>query len=722
MPIAPPTPPPPTPAPPPTAVSPAPAPPVPALVHMWAAVSGACARDGSCVESPNYPQDYGVDQECTVEIDLGSAAPILVESFNTESFFDYLIVNGVEYSGGIGPSGITPSTSIVWSSDFTATQSGWRLCAGSPPSTPAPPTPAAPTPAPMPSAPPTPVPPPTAVWPTPAPPTPALVHMWAAVSGECAIDGPCLESPNYPQDYGVDQECTVEIDSGSAAPILVESFNTESFFDYLIVNGVEYSGTYGPDGIIPSTSIVWSSDNMWSENGWRLCAQAPEPPTPAALPTPAPQPVVHMWAAVSGDCTLVGSCVQSPNYPQIYGVDQGCTVEIDLGLAVPIAVESFDTESGCGFRLPHRQRSGVFWKCWSKWHHTINELRLDLRLLCNPEWLEVVRRLSTVDACATDACATDACANANRSTDTSATDACPTTDSSLTSTRATSTRTGAHVGSSQRGECAIDGPCLESPNYPQDYGVDQECTVEIDSGSAAPILVESFNTESFFDYLIVNGVEYSGTYGPDGIIPSTSIVWSSDNVWSEKGWRLCAQAPEPPTPAALPTPAPQLVVHMWAAVSGDCTLVGSCVQSPNYPQIYGVDQGCTVEIDLGLAVPIAVESFDTESGCGFRLPHRQRSGVFWKCWSKWHHTINELRLDLRLLCNPEWLEVVRRLSTVDACATDACATDACANANRSTDTSAIDACPTTDSSLTSTRATSTRTGAYVGGCQRRVRD
>ncbi|CAK0869740.1 unnamed protein product [Prorocentrum cordatum] len=168
-----------------------------------------------------------------------------------------------------------------------------------------------------------------------------------------------------------------------------------------------------------------------------------------------------------------------------------------------------------------------------------------------------------------------------------------------------------------------------------------------------------------------------------------------------------------------PTPSP---VHMWAAVSGECTLGGSCVESPNYPQNYGVNQECTVEIDFGSAAPIHVESFNTESGCGFRLPHRQRSRVFWKCWSKWHHTINELRLDLRLLCNPEWLEVVRRLSTVDACATDACATDACANANRSTDTSATDACPTTDSSLTSTRATSTRTGAHVGSSQRRVRE
>eukprot|EP00959_Pyramimonas_sp_CCMP1952_P323643 6773208-Pyramimonas_sp.AAC.1 len=85
---------------------------------MWGAITGPCTLDGTCVESPNYPQNYGTDEGCTLEIDLGAAAPIVVESFNTESYFDTLTVNGVSYSGSVGPSGITPTADIVWSSDF----------------------------------------------------------------------------------------------------------------------------------------------------------------------------------------------------------------------------------------------------------------------------------------------------------------------------------------------------------------------------------------------------------------------------------------------------------------------------------------------------------------------------------------------------------------------------------------------------------------------------
>eukprot|EP00959_Pyramimonas_sp_CCMP1952_P468002 9492510-Pyramimonas_sp.AAC.1 len=70
---------PPTPAPPPTSAPPAtPAPPpTPASQHMWAAVTGPCTLDGSCVQSPNYPQDYNNGEACALEVDLGMAAPIV---------------------------------------------------------------------------------------------------------------------------------------------------------------------------------------------------------------------------------------------------------------------------------------------------------------------------------------------------------------------------------------------------------------------------------------------------------------------------------------------------------------------------------------------------------------------------------------------------------------------------------------------------------------------
>jgi hypothetical protein len=75
----------------------------------------------------------------------------------------------------------------------------------------------------------------------------------------------------------------LEIDSGFAGPIAVESFNTESGYDKLTVNGMEYDGTTGPSGITPTTFIVWSSDSDATLGGWRLCMEEPMPtPTPAS--------------------------------------------------------------------------------------------------------------------------------------------------------------------------------------------------------------------------------------------------------------------------------------------------------------------------------------------------------------------------------------------------------------------------------------------------------
>jgi len=61
---------------------------------------------------------------------MGHAAPIVVEYFNTESYFDYLLVDGWKYFSGRRrrPSGFTPYESILWTSDSTVTRKGWRMC------------------------------------------------------------------------------------------------------------------------------------------------------------------------------------------------------------------------------------------------------------------------------------------------------------------------------------------------------------------------------------------------------------------------------------------------------------------------------------------------------------------------------------------------------------------------------------------------------------------
>ncbi|CAK0903976.1 unnamed protein product, partial [Prorocentrum cordatum] len=122
---------------------------------MWAASSGPCTLDGACVQSANYPQAYNNNEACTIEIDAENAAPIVVEAFNVEWYFDYIVIDG------------------------------WKYFSGRP----------------------------------------------------CTLDGACAQSPNYPQYYSNSQACTIEINAANAAPIVVEYFNVQSYFDYLFVDG-----------------------------------------------------------------------------------------------------------------------------------------------------------------------------------------------------------------------------------------------------------------------------------------------------------------------------------------------------------------------------------------------------------------------------------------------------------------------------------------------------
>jgi len=117
---------------------------------IFQVTSGDCRVKGGCVTSPNYPRYYDDNQACTIS----SSGSWEVVKFNTEHRYDILTVNGVEYSGENGPSGVIPSGNIQWYSDYSEIGVGWKLCQG--------PTPA-PTPEPTPEPTPVPTPQPTLV-------------------------------------------------------------------------------------------------------------------------------------------------------------------------------------------------------------------------------------------------------------------------------------------------------------------------------------------------------------------------------------------------------------------------------------------------------------------------------------------------------------------------------------------------------------------------------
>jgi len=108
---------PPTPTPAPT---PAPAP------GSWVIDGSGCEMSGNCIQSNNHPGNYGNGEQCSIQL-YGSIA-ITVEAFNTESGYDMLTMGGTRYSGTSGPSSGSYTGAISWSSDYSVTKSGWKLC------------------------------------------------------------------------------------------------------------------------------------------------------------------------------------------------------------------------------------------------------------------------------------------------------------------------------------------------------------------------------------------------------------------------------------------------------------------------------------------------------------------------------------------------------------------------------------------------------------------
>jgi hypothetical protein len=90
---------------------------------------------GDCVVSPNYPGAYRNNDACTIEVTAEQGMKLSVLQFNTESGYDYLNVNGNDYSGSenevVGPiESLVATGTITWSSDFCTPSEGWKICHG----------------------------------------------------------------------------------------------------------------------------------------------------------------------------------------------------------------------------------------------------------------------------------------------------------------------------------------------------------------------------------------------------------------------------------------------------------------------------------------------------------------------------------------------------------------------------------------------------------------
>merc|ERR1712176_488890 len=97
-----------------------------AAAGTWTVTGTGCTQVGDCIQSKNHPSNYGNNEACQID---ASEVAITVDAFSTESGYDFLTMSdGQSYSGSSGPPSGTYSGTFFWSSDFSVTNSGWKLC------------------------------------------------------------------------------------------------------------------------------------------------------------------------------------------------------------------------------------------------------------------------------------------------------------------------------------------------------------------------------------------------------------------------------------------------------------------------------------------------------------------------------------------------------------------------------------------------------------------
>jgi hypothetical protein len=95
--------------------------------------SGPCVltEGGRCVSNPHYGiKQYDTNERCTIT--AGPETPLEVVAFDTESYYDWVKINGKQMSGrrrnDIPQDGAKASGKMYWHSDGSVTRPGWKIC------------------------------------------------------------------------------------------------------------------------------------------------------------------------------------------------------------------------------------------------------------------------------------------------------------------------------------------------------------------------------------------------------------------------------------------------------------------------------------------------------------------------------------------------------------------------------------------------------------------
>lgn len=544
-----------------------PAPPI-ASGQLWSVISGGqfcqVTQGGTCVTDGEG--DHGNGEECRVI--ATSSFYATATFFSTESVFDYLSLGGNRYSGTSGPTNVAvqTGTTMHWLTDGTIVMGGFTVCGTTSPMVVPPATP-----------PPSPSPPPPIY--NPAPPTPAG-SMWAVLSGSeyCHVNitTQCVSDGDGP--HSVSERCTIAATRNLYAT--ASYFSTESYFDYIMIDGSRFSGENGPTNIqmTAGQTMVWASDFSVNDGGFVICATlgavqinpppppAPSPPPPIFNPAP-PAPAGYMWSVLSGAryCQLTansagveGTCVTDG--PGNHESRESCVVTATTTLYA--TATTFETEAYYDYIMMGGTRfSGL----------NTGPVNVPMAAGESFQWYaDVSLNLGGFTICGSSSPITLPPVMSppppNPSPPppytTPMSPMMPTPAGQMWHVMSTTTESDgtAECTLSMNGACVTDGI--------GNHGSNERCTFR--AVMEMTVASTSFSTESFFDYISIGGTQYSGS-SPigGGSTPITmqagdTMTWRSDFSVENGGFEICgypiapppSPTPPPPTPPPPPSPPP----------------------------------------------------------------------------------------------------------------------------------------------------------------------
>ena len=175
------------------------------------------------------------------------------------------------------------------------------------------------------------------------------------------------------------------------------------------------------------------------------------------------------------------------------------------------------------------------------------------------------------------------------------------------------------------GDCTACGACFHTPGYiaGEEHGNYDSCTITpLQSGWLDVVDFDiEFQEWCAWDHLAVDGVEYCGVDGPQGVQvdTDTSITFYSDFVITEDGAYICLTN-TPPPPTVSPTSHPTITCDdatAFEVTSGDCHVCGSCFYSPGHlaGNEHQNEQNCTIApLSSGW---LDIQSFHLEDSIGY---------------------------------------------------------------------------------------------------------